>query len=148
MKKLLAVTAIAVAMASGSAMAMSAEEISNMRIKAMKQIAGNMQAIAKVAKGQMDASADTVRAAQDIKAMSGNVLKGFPKGSAHYRAKAEIWSDWAGFKKAAMDFEMASAALVTAAETMDRGKIGAALQATGKTCGGCHKPFRGPKPGQ
>ena len=35
--------------------------------------------------------------------------------------------------------------LAMAADTGDKGAIGKAMGALGKGCGGCHKPFRGPK---
>ena len=118
------------------------------RVKAMKELGGHMGAIGKVAKGEMAYSAETVTHAEALEAASKVLLEWFPEGSMggdDSRAKAEIWTDWDGFKKAAMDFEAAAPGLVAAAKTGDRGQIGAALGAVGKTCGGCHKPYRKPK---
>jgi cytochrome c556 len=61
------------------------------------------------------------------------------------RAKPEIWSDAAGFAGKLETLAAATPALVAAAKTGNAGAIGAALGKVGKTCGGCHKPFRVPK---
>ena len=60
-------------------------------------------------------------------------------------AKAEIWEDWAKFEKAIADFEKAARDMAAAADGGDGAAIGAAVKALGKSCGGCHKPFRKPK---
>lgn len=57
------------------------------------------------------------------------------------RAKADIWSDQAGFNKAFGDAQAAVAAL--AGVTGDgQEALAAAVGDLGKACGGCHKPFR------
>ena len=88
----------------------------------------------------------TVAAAMKINTRAKRVPSWFPEGSGEYRAKANIWTDWAGFKAANDKLVAASADLVAATKTMDSAQIGAALGATGKTCGGCHETYRGPKP--
>ena len=60
------------------------------------------------------------------------------------RAKAEIWSDAAGFEKSATDLEAAADALVAAAGA-DLAAVQAAMGAAGQTCSACHKAYRGPK---
>lgn len=60
------------------------------------------------------------------------------------RAKAEIWSDAAGFDKAATGLEDAATAMVTAAGT-DLEALQAQMKNLGATCGTCHKAYRGPK---
>ena len=60
-------------------------------------------------------------------------------------AKAEIWADWAKFEAAIGDYETASRNLATAAASNDSAAVGKAVRALGKSCGGCHKPFRKPK---
>jgi cytochrome c556 len=60
------------------------------------------------------------------------------------RAKAEIWSDAAGFEKASTDLESAADALLEAAGT-DLAALQAAMGAAGKTCGACHETYRGPR---
>lgn len=60
------------------------------------------------------------------------------------RAKAEIWSDAAGFEEKAVALETAAAAMVVAAGT-DLESLRAAMGAVGGTCGDCHKAYRGPR---
>jgi cytochrome c556 len=117
------------------------------RIGLMKELGSNMKAIADVAKGEAAYSPALNDNAKRINEIAKMMPDLFPAGSDtdKDRAKPEIWSNGAEFSAAAMDFEKASAALVAAVSTGDQGKIGAALGGTGKTCGGCHKPFREPK---
>lgn len=59
-------------------------------------------------------------------------------------AKPDIWSDAAGFEAAATALETASAAMTDAAGT-DLDALRAAMGSFGKTCGDCHKAYRGPR---
>lgn len=58
------------------------------------------------------------------------------------RARDEIWQDADGFAAALTAFQEATGALVEAAEAGDG--VGEAFQAVGRTCAGCHRPFRKP----
>jgi len=60
-------------------------------------------------------------------------------------AKPEIWQDWTKFEAAIGDFEEAARNLQGAAEGSDPAAVRPAMKALGKSCGGCHKPFRKPK---
>ncbi len=119
------------------------------RMGLMKELGSNMKAIAGVAKGEAAYSPALNENAKRINEIAKMMTDLFPEGSdlesGKDRAKPEIWSKRAEFEAAAMDFEKASAALVAAVSSGDQGEIGAALGGTGKTCGGCHKPFREPK---
>jgi len=145
MKKII-LAGLAATLFAGTALAGAHGSMSDKRVAAMKEMGGAMKAISEVAKGNAAPSADTVAAAKKVHTLAVNSPTLFPEGSMEYRAKASIWSDWAGFKAASDHLVAASADLVKAAESMDAGKIGAALGATGKTCGGCHDDYRGPKP--
>ena len=75
----------------------------------------------------------------------------FPKGTGmghgtKTRAKAVIWSDWDKFKKASGALVMASTNFANWSQLGSAATLKAASGAIGKSCGGCHKPFRGPKP--
>ena len=144
MTRILLAGGICAVLTAGVAVAETAQE---KRTKTMKALGRHMGAIAKVAKGEAGYSPAIVDHAKGIETISHAMIGLFPAGSADAksRSKPEIWSDWAGFEKAANDFKAAAPALVTAAMSGDRGQIGAALGAVGKTCGGCHKPFRKPK---
>ncbi|MAO93135.1 MAG: cytochrome C556 [Rhodospirillaceae bacterium] len=128
-------------------MTVSAEEAHETREGAMKAIGGHLKALGAVAKGEMAPDAGTVVHAESLAAMSHTVKLLFAQEliSDKSRAKPEIWSDWAGFSKAADDLSMATAAVVEAAKGGDPAAIGAALGDVGKACGGCHKPYRGPE---
>jgi len=57
------------------------------------------------------------------------------------RALADIWAKPADFQKA-MDAWRAAAAVVAAEAGKGQEALAAAVGEMGKTCGGCHKPFR------
>lgn len=60
------------------------------------------------------------------------------------RAKPDIWEEGSDVGQKNKDFMMAAAKL---AEEAGKGQeaLAAAFGPVGKSCGGCHKPFRGPK---
>jgi cytochrome c556 len=68
-----------------------------------------------------------------------------PESGVKTRAKAEIWTDKAGFAAAAKGLETESAKLETIARAGDMDAIKAQVKATGEACGTCHKKFRGPE---
>lgn len=138
MKKLLMVSA-ALVVAAGTAFAGAHGSMSDQRVKAMKGVGGAMKAIG-------DGKGDAVENAKKANMLMGGMLKMFPEGSAEYRAKANIWTDWASFETAMNKTVAASADLVKAAESGDQGATFAALGAMGKTCKACHEEYRGPKP--
>jgi cytochrome c556 len=105
--------------------------------KAMKKAgkAGNAKAVA--------------AAANEIASRAGKITGLFPKSTSRAklskkatRAKAAIWKDWPKFVAAAGNLKNAAVAVAAAAKAGDA-KAGA--KGIGKTCGGCHKPFRGKK---
>ena len=68
----------------------------------------------------------------------------FPPGSDKGDTKAlpEVWSDPAGFKKAADAFGAAATKLADAAKANDAEAVATATKAVGDACGACHKSFR------
>jgi cytochrome c556 len=58
------------------------------------------------------------------------------------RADAKIWSDAAGFKRAAEDAQKAVAQLAAVAKDGDETKFKSAFGAVGKACKGCHDDYR------
>ena len=68
----------------------------------------------------------------------------FPAGSDKGATKAApaIWSDAAGFQKAAMTLSLAGEGLATAAKAGDATAVAAAVKAVGEACGACHKDYR------
>lgn len=71
----------------------------------------------------------------------------FPAGTAaggalKTSAKPEIWSDHAGFTKAAADLAAAAKNFQTVAAGNDFGATAKAMGALGGTCKGCHEKFK------
>lgn len=69
----------------------------------------------------------------------------FPAGSdlgAPTKALPAIWSDRAGFEKAAAHFVEAAEKLSVLAKAGDADGFNAQWKATGESCGACHKSFR------
>jgi cytochrome c556 len=95
--------------------------------------------------------AAAMAAAKKIASIAKSLPVMFPKGSGKgygkvTRAKTAIWEDWAKFKKAAGALG-AAANKVASVTQMGTAKTGMEVAGgIGKNCGGCHKPFRGPKP--
>lgn len=67
----------------------------------------------------------------------------FPEGSgAGTSARAEIWTDFAGFKDAAEAHYNAAQDLITVAAKKDADSAGEALRALSATCKACHQKFK------
>ena len=65
-----------------------------------------------------------------------------PGGAVETWAKAEIWTDKAGFEAASMAYGKAFGAVKA---STDEASFKAAFPAFGSSCGGCHEKFRRPK---
>ncbi len=57
-------------------------------------------------------------------------------------ALGTVWSDNAGFVKAADNFTQAATKLLAAAQADDKAAFAAQFTETGKTCGACHREYR------
>ena len=70
----------------------------------------------------------------------------FPAGSggAPSHALPTVWSDRAGFEKAAANYASAADAMAAAAKAGDKTAFAAAFAQTGQACGACHKAYREP----
>lgn len=68
----------------------------------------------------------------------------FPAGSDKGDTKAApaIWTDRAGFQKAAMALSAAGGTLATAAKAGDATAVAAAFKEMGAACAACHKEYR------
>jgi cytochrome c556 len=68
----------------------------------------------------------------------------FPAGSdtGNTKAAPTIWSDQAGFQKAALRLSAAGESLATAAKAGDTAAVAAAFKEAGEACGACHKEYR------
>ena len=120
------------------------------RKAAMKSISKNNKIIVAYTKGKGDL-ASAVAAAKKIASIGESLPAMFPAGSGDgygktTRAKAAIWSDWDKFKKASDALVVASSNFANWSSMGDASTLKDASGAIRKSCGGCHKPFRGPKP--
>jgi cytochrome c556 len=70
----------------------------------------------------------------------------FPAGSggAPSHALPTVWSDRAGFEKAAANYAAAAGAMAAAAKAGDKDAFAAAFAQTGEACDACHKVYREP----
>ena len=69
----------------------------------------------------------------------------FPPGSDHgdnTKALPAIWTDRAGFEKAAQNLETQAAKLEQIAASGDQAAFATQVQVLGEACGTCHKQFR------
>lgn len=119
------------------------------RLAIMKNVSGTMKALSKSAKAGKIGAKDAARAS---KALAGakKFASLFPANTGSdmvkTRAKPEIWKDWAKFEAQAGKLVAGLTAVEAAAKAGDAGAFADAVKTAQGTCGGCHKPFRGPKP--
>lgn len=78
---------------------------------------------------------------QQLSVMASDI---FPEGShgEGSRALPDIWNDAGGFGEALSAFQSAAGALADAARAGDMTAVGDAAAGLGRTCGGCHRPYR------
>lgn len=113
----------------------------------LKDMGAQMKAIVDQLKTGAPDKAVIVPAAAKIDDYAKQLPTWFPQGTGpeagvKTHAKPEIWSMPDDFKAAAEKLAPEADKLASVAAAGDAGAIGAQLQATGKTCGGCHKVFR------
>ncbi|WP_374468792.1 cytochrome c [Phenylobacterium sp.] len=97
-------------------------------------------------KGSPD-KAVLVQSATQVKTLSDQLPTWFPRGSGQEarpksEAKANIWTDAAGFTAAASNLRTQSAKLQQAAGAGDIDALKAQVRATGGACKGCHDKYR------
>lgn len=98
-------------------------------------------------KRAVDARADEVKVfkpnAEAILAWSKVIPTLFPDATEKdTRALPAVWSDRAGFEKAAATLAAAAETLVRAADANDPAAFASAFKATAEACGACHRGFR------
>jgi cytochrome c556 len=113
----------------------------------MEGVGSNMAAIGDILKNQLDLPGHVQNHASQLALAADLVAAAFKNGSAEgpTDAKAKIWTDWKGFEAAIADFDTAARNLESAAASGDPAAVGPAVKALGKSCGGCHKPYRNSK---
>lgn len=110
----------------------------------MKSLNGKMGAIRNFAGDAAAAKSAAADIERGFKAFGTQFPAGSDAAAGKTRAKAEIWSDAAGFKAANDKAVAASGQLVAATNGGDAAAVTAALGAVTQTCAGCHGAYRGP----
>ena len=148
-RRVLLVGVLAAALFAAAAAPAAADPAEDLKYRqmVMSSIGSHIGAIAAVLKGKVPHGGHIVGHARAMQAASRMLDDIFPPGSdvGETRAKPDIWQQPEKFKAGVKAFQDASVQLVQAAESGDMGAIGDALGGVGKSCGGCHKPFRKPK---
>jgi len=139
----------AVVIASSGAQAAGEEKAVEARQSVMKIYSFYMGQLGAMAKGKMEYNAKTAQAAADS-LLSMATLKtgsmwipgtGNDKLGDKTRAKPEIWSTYPEVATKSKNLVMSLEGMVKVAGTGLEGLRGG-IGAVGKSCGGCHKPFR------
>lgn len=150
MKKALiaAIIGTSTLLASGAASAQAKpEDVIKFRQGSFQVVGWHMRTLGGMAKGQIPYDqAEFTRNAEIVAMMSTVVPHAFAPGSdkgAQTRARPEIWSDAAGFKKVLDNFQAEATKLAQVAKTAGsvdqvRGQFGALA----KSCGACHDNYR------
>jgi cytochrome c556 len=117
------------------------------RQKVMTGVGADMGAISDILKHGLPFTANIALHANRLEDAAALIPIAFEKKTAAGKtdAKPEIWLKPDEFRAAIDDFASAADALEDAADDGDPDQIQAAFKALGKSCGGCHKPFRRPK---
>lgn len=125
------------------------EDVITYRKRMMKGVGANMGSLGDILKGKVSYQALMVNYAKAMHESAktvATIFKQDTRGSAKKtRSKDEIWEKWDEFEKVSQDFVDASAGMVAAAESGDMANMGAAMKKLGRSCSGCHKPFRAKK---
>jgi cytochrome c556 len=99
-------------------------------------------------KAAIASGADVKPYAENAKALNewaGAIPGLFPVGTEtgfDTKAKPDIWSDNAGFRKAAADYAAATAKLAELADADDKAGFAAQFKEVGGTCGACHRTYK------
>lgn len=135
-------------LASGSALAQAKpEDVIKYRKSVYTVAAWHMRPLGAMVKGQMPFDqAVFLKNAEMVADIASVAPEAFAPGSdkgAETRAKPEIWSDAAGFKKVMDSFQAETAKLVQVARTAkDVDAVRGQFSAVAKSCGACHDSYR------
>jgi len=149
MKKVMlaAIIGTSTLLASGTAAAqVKPEDVIKFRKGVYQVIGWHVRPLGAMVKGQMPFDqAAFARNAEIVAMMSTIAPHAFAAGSdkGETRAKPEIWSDAAGFKKAMDNFEAEASKLAQVAKTATSvDQVRGQFSAMSKSCGACHDNFR------
>lgn len=127
---------------SGLAFASATSGVGTYRSTLMSTWSRHLKLAGQIRKGEVDRKADLAAHAAALRIGADDLVALFPKGSEGGEARPEVWSKSGAFAEAAAAYASATAGLVQATASGDDAAIGAALDAVGAACGGCHKQFK------
>lgn len=146
-KQFLAAGLAVAVVGAGSVAAQQAPDAVQDRQETMKSISKANKTLRAAAK-KGDAAA-VEKQAKMIVVLAEKLPALFPKGTDRgtldpkmTRAKPEIWAKWDDFQAKANELKSMATQIASAA---GKGDLAMAGDGVNKACGGCHKPFRGPK---
>lgn len=146
MKKALAIATVlgSVVCATGGSAQAQGPNLIEVRQVGFALMSGNFGGIRDVANAKGDLKTLETRA-KAIQRYAALIPALFPQGTAagnNTKALPEVWSDSAGFQKAAMALGDASGKLADAAKAADADAVAAQIKAVGDACGACHRTYR------
>lgn len=151
MKKTLITIALTATFCAGTVLAQDHSAVFKARQGQMRLLALNLGILGGMAKGEMEYNAELAQAAAGNVATVANLSQAtiWPEGTGmdaikDSTAKANIWTDFAGFQEKWNALAPAAEKLQAAAG-QGPAEIGAAIGAVGGTCKGCHDTYRAPK---
>jgi cytochrome c556 len=141
-----AVALAAAAITPMAANAMEAENAVKYRQQNMKAVGAHFTSVVAILKGEVDYADQMAPNARMLAETAKLSLVPFEANTADSDVKttatADVWTKWDDFAGGMKEMEDAATQLASAAESGDKGAIGEAVQALGKTCKSCHDNFR------
>ncbi len=143
---ILIMVVLCIVMLATSAQAQKDERYLKYRQKLMSAIGGHMGSIGNVAKTGLPFMDAIAVHAKSIEMSAGLIEQAFKKEITEGKtdAKADVWKEWDKFVGAAKKLQEEAGKLASIAAD-DKEAMTAQIKAVGKSCGGCHKPYRKPK---
>lgn len=120
------------------------EDAKDYRAAVMTAFRGHIGAASMIARGLVDDNGQLVGHAQGLASSAQELASLWPAGSAIDDSESlpAVWDEPEKFAEAIDAMVTATAAFAEAAESGDRGAIGAAFRNVGMGCRGCHDDFR------
>lgn len=145
MRKTLLLAAAMAAVTIGTAQAQSAgPNLIEYRQVGFSLLSGDFTGIRAVAtaKGDVKTLEGPAKAMQRYAALIPALFPAGTQAGNNTKALPEIWSDQAGFQKAAAALGEAAGAISVAAKAGDADGVAAGIKAAGDACGACHRVYR------
>jgi len=120
------------------------EDIIKYRQNMMRAIGGHTGAAGAIIQGKVDYKNQLADHARALLALTSDIPALFPKDSdfGETKAKDDVWSNRAGFEKAAKEAKTRVAAFAKAVQGGAQQAIATSYKEMGEGCKSCHKDFR------